>query len=115
VTLDLLFDSVELIRQSLAGIVLLHGEDTFKGLLLAAENLDLLLVGAQLLLECVHRIIQVIQLSLQMGSVVETDLGLLSIIADGPGAQSHIAEFLLGRVADLVDARQRFPCERSCI
>ena len=102
---DLLLDSVELIRQSLAGIVLLHGEDTFEGLLLAAEDLDLLLVGAQLLLECVDRIIQVVQLALQMGSVVETDLGLLSIVAEGPRAQSHIAEFLLGRVADLVDAR----------
>ena len=93
---DLLLDSVELIRQSFAGIVLLHGEDTFEGLLLAAENLDLLLVGAQLLLKCVDRIIQVVQFALQVGSVVETDLGLLPIDAIGSGAQSHLAEFLRG-------------------
>ena len=87
-------DAVELVGQGLAGVLLLHGEDTLEGLLLAAEDLHLLLVGAKLLLKSVDRIIQVVQLPLKVGSVVETNLGLLAIESSGAGAQSHLAEFL---------------------
>ena len=45
VTLDLLLNTVQLIGEGLARVLLFHGKDALKGLLLWAEDLNFLLMG----------------------------------------------------------------------
>ena len=70
VTLDLLLDTMKLVCEGLAGVRLLHGEYGFESLLLATEDLHLLLVSVQLLLQLSHSVIEVVQLSLEVSCVV---------------------------------------------
>ncbi len=89
-TLNLLLNPVELIGEGLASVALLHGEDAFEGLLLRTEDLHLLFVSIQLLLELPNRVVQVVQLSLQVGGVVSTTRieGHIVEAASGAGATS---------------------------
>ena len=64
VSLNLLFNSVKLVSESLASVLLLHCQYALECLLLAAEDLSLFLVSVQLLLQPTNSIIQVIQLAL---------------------------------------------------
>ena len=61
---------MQLVRESLARVVLLHREHTLESLLLATENLHLLLVSVEVLLKSANRLIQVVQLALQVSRVV---------------------------------------------
>lgn len=72
VSLDFLFDAVQLVRERLPCVLLLHGQDGLEGLLLRAQNLNLLLVGVQLLLQLSYCVIKVVKLSLQVSCVVST-------------------------------------------
>ena len=70
VALDLLLDSVQFIGESLTGILLLHSQNALQGLLLAAQDLGLLLVSVKLLLECSDGVIEVVKLALEMSGVI---------------------------------------------
>ena len=70
VSLNLLFNSVKLVSESLASVLLLHCQYALECLLLAAEYLSLFLVSVQLFLQTTNSIIQVIQLALKVGGVV---------------------------------------------
>ena len=70
VPLDLLFNTMQLVGESLACILLLHCENALQGLFLRAKDLALLLVGVQLLLQLSHCVVQVVQLALQVSRVV---------------------------------------------
>jgi hypothetical protein len=70
VTLDLLLNAVKLVGQSLARILLLHGQDALKSLFLTAKDLSLLLVSVELLLKGSYGVIQVVQLALKVSGVV---------------------------------------------
>ena len=66
---DLFLNAVKLICKSLACILALHGEDVLKGLLLATQDLHLLLVRDQVLIELSASLRQVCKLSLEVSSV----------------------------------------------
>lgn len=70
VSLDLLLDPVQLVGESFARVVLLHGQHRLERLLLAPEDLHLLLVRVQVLLQAADRLIKVVQLALQVSCVV---------------------------------------------
>ncbi len=70
VALDFLLDTVKLIGESLAGVLLLHGQHALQGLLLTAQDLGLLLVSIELLLKGSDGIIQVVQLALEVSGVI---------------------------------------------
>ncbi len=70
VALYLLLDAVQLVGQGLAGVLLLHGKNGLERFLLAAEDLHLLLVSVQVLLQSADRVVQVVQLALQVRGVV---------------------------------------------
>ena len=63
---------MQLISECLARIVLLHGQYALECLLLAAEDLHLFLVCVEVLLKPAYRIVQIIQLSLQVRCVVRS-------------------------------------------
>ena len=69
-TVDLLLDAVELICESFASILTLHGQDILKGFLLAAQDLHFLLVSGKVLVELAAGLSQVCQLALKMSSVL---------------------------------------------
>ena len=51
VPVDLLLDAMQLVGQGLPRVLALHGEYIFEGLLLAAQNLHLLLMRGEVLVE----------------------------------------------------------------
>ena len=69
---DFFLHSVELIGQSLARVLALHGQDVFEGLLLAAQDLHLLFVSIQVLMKLAARFRQTLKFALQMGGVFWT-------------------------------------------
>jgi hypothetical protein len=75
VALDLLLNAVELVGESLAGVLLFHGQHTLEGLLLTAKDLGLFLVSVELLLQSPDGVIQVIELSLEVSGVVGATRG----------------------------------------
>jgi hypothetical protein len=75
VALDLLLDTVELVGESLASVLLLHGQNALKSFFLTAKDLCLLLVSVELLLQRPDGVIQVIELSLEVSGVVGATRG----------------------------------------
>ena len=69
---DFLLDSMELVGESLTGVLALHGENVLKSLLLAAQDLNLLLMSVEVLVERAAGLGQVCQLTLEMSSVLRT-------------------------------------------
>ena len=69
---DFLLDSMELVGESLTSVLALHGENVLKSLLLAAQDLNLLLMSVEVLVERAAGLGQVCQLTLEMSSVLRT-------------------------------------------
>lgn len=67
---DVLVNAVQLILEGLAGVLALHGEHVLEGLLLRAQNLNLLLVSVELLVQGARLLHQRVELALQVRSVV---------------------------------------------
>ena len=111
VTLNLLFNAVKLVGEGFASVVLLHGEDAFEGFLLAAKDLHLLLVGAELRLKPADVLIKVIQFTLEVSGVIKTTLGLLTVHTAGTGAQGKLGKLGGGGIAHGINSSQRFPCK----
>lgn len=70
VALDFLLNAVKLIGESLASVLLLHGQHALQCLLLTAQDLGLFLVSIELFLKGSDGVIQVVQLALEVSGVV---------------------------------------------
>ena len=66
---DLLLNTVKLICQRLTSVLALHGQDVLESLLLAAKDLNLLLVLVKVLMQLTASVCQTGELALQMSSV----------------------------------------------
>lgn len=67
---DLFLHAVELVGQGLARVLALHCQHVLKSLLLTAQDLNLLLVGVQVLVEHATSLSEVRELALKMGGVL---------------------------------------------
>ena len=69
-SVDLLLHTVELVGQGLARVLALHCQHVLEGLLLATQDLNLLLVGVQVLVELATGLGQVGKLTLEVSGVL---------------------------------------------
>ena len=67
---DVLLDAMELVGQSLASVLALHGEDVLECFLLTAEDLHLFLMNVQILMERAARLGQAGELALKVRRVL---------------------------------------------
>lgn len=61
---------MQLVCEGLARVLALHSENVLEGLLLAAQNLDLLLVSVEVLMELATSLCEVAQLALEVCRVL---------------------------------------------
>jgi hypothetical protein len=69
---DILLYAMELVGQGLACVLAFHGQNVFEGLLFRTEDLNFLLVVGKALAEHAASVGEVVQFSLEMGSVLGT-------------------------------------------
>ena len=72
VSVDLLLDAMQLIGQSLSGVLALHSKNILKSLLLTAQGLDLLLVCGEVLVQLAASLRQIRELAFEVGCVLRT-------------------------------------------
>ena len=72
VSVDLLLDAMQLIGQSLPGVLALHSKNILKSLLLTAQDLDLLLVCGEVLVQLAASLRQIRELAFEVGCVLRT-------------------------------------------
>ena len=71
-SVNLLYNSVQFVRESLPSVLALHGEDILEGFFLTSQNLYLLLMCVETFMKLSASLGQVSQLTLQVGSVLAT-------------------------------------------
>ena len=71
-SVNLLYNSVQFVRESLPSVLALHGEDILEGFFLTSQNLYLLLMCVETFMKLSASLGQVSQFTLQVGSVLAT-------------------------------------------
>ena len=72
VSVDLLLDAMQLIGQSLPGVLAFHSKNILKSLLLTAQDLDLLLVCGEVLVQLAASLRQIREFAFEVGCVLRT-------------------------------------------
>ena len=72
VSVDLLLDAMQLIGQSLSGVLTFHSKNILKSLLLTAQDLDLLLVCGEVLVQLAASLRQIREFTFKVGCVLRT-------------------------------------------
>jgi hypothetical protein len=65
-----LFNSVKLVGEGFAYVILLHSKHALEGFLISTEDLHLLLVSAKVFLKVADSVIQIVKLSLDVSGVI---------------------------------------------
>ena len=72
VAIDLLLHSMELVSEGFTGVLALHGQNVFEGLLLTTQDLDLFFVRNQILVQLSASLCEISKLTLKVSCVLRS-------------------------------------------